>query len=443
MSTQSSITVQPVGRFDLAVELPGSKSLTNRALLLAALSEGTTQLHRVLLADDTRVMLAALSQLGFAVHINEREREVYVEGASGKIPASTASLFLGNAGTAMRFLTAALCQGQGVYTLDGIPRMRQRPIAQLVEPLNQLGAKVSYGGEPGYPPLRIEAGGMSGGAITLQPTLSSQYVSALLQAGPGMFNGIDLHFDGPVTSLPYVLMTTRLMEHFGVRVTVLNDGSGMIVMPGTYRARDYTIEPDASNASYFMVAAAIIPGSRCTIEGLGRHSLQGDVGFSRVLEKMGAGVEVNDESMTIHGADALHGLDVNLNAMPDMAQSLAVAALFAQGPTVIRDIGNLRVKETDRLAALRNELSKLGAQVRIEGDDLHIEHPTPGRLRPSSIATYDDHRMAMAFAVAGLRCEGVNILDPACVNKTFPEYWQYLDRLRQASKTAASGTISR
>lgn len=443
MSSSPSITVQPVGRFDLALELPGSKSLTNRALLLAALAEGTSQLSHVLLADDTRVMLDALVKLGFHIHMDEDARTVYIEGMGGRVPAARSDLFLGNAGTATRFLTAAVCLGHGTYTLDGVPRMRQRPIAQLVDPLNTLGAKVAYGGEAGFPPLHIHAAGLRGGAISLKPTLSSQYISALLQAGPYMFNGIDLHFDGPVTSLPYVLMTTRLMEQFGVRVTVLNDGSGMIVMPGAYRARQYAIEPDASNASYFLAAAAIGPGSRCTVKGLGRRSLQGDVAFAHVLQRMGAEVSMLDGSVTVTGTGGLHGLNVDLNAMPDMAQTLAVTALFAQGPTVIRNIGNLRVKETDRLAALQNELTKLGARVSIEGDDLTVEHPTPGRLTPASIATYDDHRMAMAFAVAGLRCEGVTILDPACVNKTFPEYWQYLDKIRQAVAGSVSDTIAR
>jgi 3-phosphoshikimate 1-carboxyvinyltransferase len=428
-----SLAIHPVGRFDVKLRLPGSKSLTNRALLLAALAAGRSRLSHLLLADDTRVMLEALAKLGFTLRVEEAAGTVEIQGHGGRIPAAAADLFLGNSGTTTRFLTAAACLGRGTFTLDGVPRMRQRPIAQLVEPLNALGGDIHYSGEPGFPPLRIEARGLTGGSLTLKPTLSSQYISALLQAGPYMFNGLDLYFDGPVTSLPYVLMTVRLMAVFGVRVTVLGDGAGMIVVPDAYAAREYEIEPDASNASYFLAAAALSPGSRCTLEGLGRRSLQGDVGFAQVLGQMGAEVTVRDESITVIGTDRLAGVDVDLNTMPDMAQTLAVAALFAEGPTVIRNIGNLRVKETDRLAALRTELGKLGATVRVEGDDLHVEMDRAGALRPAAVDTYDDHRMAMAFAVAGLRCPGVTIRDPACVNKTFPEFWKYLEKLRQGT----------
>ena len=432
MTTTQSLAIEPVGRFDVTLRPPGSKSLTNRALLLAALAEGRSRLWRALLADDTRVMIAGLAALGFELRVDESEHVIEIEGRSGQIPAASAELSLGNAGTAMRFLAAAVCLGRGTYTLDGVPRMRQRPIAQLVEPLNALGASVRYIDDPGFPPLRIEARGLIGGKLALKPTLSSQYISALLQAGPYMSNGLDLHFDGPVTSLPYVQMTVELMSLFGVRATVLGNGSGMMVRPGRYTGRDYAIEPDASNASYFLAAAAISPASRCTIQGLGRLSLQGDVQFAHVLGQMGAEVTMHERSITVIGPDRLVGIDADLNAMPDMAQTLAVTALFAEGPTVIRNIGNLRVKETDRLAALQKELTKLGADARIDGDDLHILHDRPGELSAAQIQTYDDHRMAMAFAVAGLRCPGVYIHDPGCVNKTFPEFWDYLERLRGA-----------
>lgn len=432
MSRIGSLSIQPIGRFDVDLHLPGSKSMTNRALLLAALTAGRSRLSHVLMADDTRVMIDALRRLGFSLDVDEAERVVDVEGRGGTIPAASADLHLGNAGTAMRFLTAAACLGQGDYTLDGIPRMRQRPIAQLVEPLRQLGADIDYADQEGFPPLRVHARGLRGGAITLKPTLSSQYISALLQAGPYMSDGLDLRFDGPITSLPYVLMTVGMMGKFGARVTVPDDASGMIVAPGAYQAHDYDIEPDASNAGYFLAAAAISPGSRVTIQGLGRGSLQGDVGFADVLGQMGADVTIREDSITVIGPARLSGIDVDLNAMPDVAQTLAVVALFAEGGTVIRNIGNLRVKETDRLAALEAELAKLGARVSVEGDDLRVGIDRPGDLRPAAIDTYDDHRMAMAFAVAGLRRPGITIRDPACVNKTFPEYWAYLDRLRDA-----------
>lgn len=433
MASSQSLAIQPAGRFAVTLRPPGSKSLTNRALLLAALAKGRSRLSHVLLADDSRVMLEAVRRLGFTLLFDEARRTVEIEGGAGRMPAAAADLFLGNAGTAFRFLTAACCLGDGPYLLDGVPRMRQRPIRQLVEPLRELGADIEYTGDDGFPPLRIRRGGFNGGTIAMPPTLSSQFISALLQVGPVCRDGITLNFDGLIISLPYVQMTLELMRHFGAEHTAAADWSSLAVNADGYRAIDYDIEPDASNASYFLAAAAVIPGATCTIEGLGNSSLQGDVGFAQVLGQMGADVEVHSDRITVTGPDRLDGIDVNLNHMPDMAQTLAVVALFADGGTVIRDIGNLRVKETDRLAALETELTKLGATPRIEGDDLYVEIDTPGKLKPAAIDTYDDHRMAMSFAVAGLRCEGIVINDPACVNKTFPDYWQYLDRLREAS----------
>ena len=435
MTSSQSLAIQPIGRFTATLRPPGSKSLTNRALLLAALARGRSRLSNVLLADDSRVMLDAVRKLGFRMSVDEAARVVEIDGAAGRIP-QPAELFLGNAGTAFRFLTAACCLGEGPYLLDGVPRMRQRPIGQLVEPLRQLGAEIDYLGERGFPPLRIRRGssrGFAGGTVNMPPTLSSQFISALLQVGPLCDHGITLNFDGPIISLPYVQMTLALMQRFGARCTAADDWSSIRVEPQPYIGGDYDIEPDASNASYFLAAAAITPGSTVTIEGLGRASLQGDVGFGQLLGQMGADVEILHDRIIVTGPDRLDGIDVNLNHMPDMAQTLAVVALFADGGTVMRDIGNLRVKETDRLAALQNELTKLGADPRIEGDDFYVDIKTPGKLRPAAIDTYDDHRMAMAFAIAGLRCEGVTINDPACVNKTFPDYWQYLERLREAS----------
>lgn len=427
-----SRTIQPVGAFDVTIaDLPGSKSLTNRALLLAALAEGESTLTNVLFSDDSRAMLEALGRLGFELRIDEPTRTVTVVGRGGAIPNKTAELMLGNAGTAMRFLTAACALGPGgcAYTLDGIARMRERPIGQLVDPLRVLGANIEYLGSDGYPPMRIGSG-FEGGSVQMPPTLSSQYISALLQAGAVAQRGIVLHFEGPIISRPYVEMTARLMERFGVVVARPDEEQLMGVEAGSrYVAADYPIEPDASNASYFLAAAAVVPGARCTVQGLGSDSLQGDVHFANLLGQMGADVEFHADRITVVGSESLDGIDVYLNDMPDMAQTLAVVALFARGGTVMRDIGNLRVKETDRLAALDTELTKLGATVKIDGDDLYVDIDTPGKLTPAAIDTYDDHRMAMAFAVAGLRCEGVTINDPTCVNKTFPEYFDYLARL--------------
>lgn len=423
---QDPLPIRPIAKFNASVRPPGSKSLTNRALLLAALAEGESHLTGVLFADDTRAMLKCLQDLGIQVTIDESNKSVTVVGTGGRMQADQADLFCGNAGTAYRFLTAACCLGSGEFTLDGILRMRERPIGQLVDPLRSLGADITYVGEDGFPPLKIAANGIAGGHFALKPTLSSQYISALLQIAPCTESGIEVTFEGPITSLPYVIMTLRLMERFGARFEADEDYRRIRVLPGGYQSQDYDIEPDASNASYFEAAAAIIPGSRCTIEGLDESSLQGDVRFADVLKRMGADVQWSQGSVTVTGGDRLSGIDIDLNDMPDMAQTLAVIAIYADGPTVIRNVGNLRVKETDRLEALATELTKLGVNARIDGDDLHIEPASP---KPADIDTYDDHRMAMSFAIAGLRFDGVRINDPKCVNKTFPEYFEYLTRL--------------
>ena len=436
-----SLSIEPITRFRATVRPPGSKSLTNRVLLLAALAEGESILRGPLLADDSRRMLDALERLGFAPQHVEEEDHIAIRGRGGTIPARTAELNLGNAGTAYRFLTAACCLGtsrdaarrEGQYILDGIERMRQRPIGQLVDPLRSIGGDVEYLGQSGFPPLRVKGSSLRDADLLMAPTLSSQYLSALLQIGPYCENGLTLRFDGPVTSRPYVEMTLATMEQFGGQVEVDPSFTRIHVKPGTYRGTEYDIEPDASNASYFLAAAAVIPGSRCTIEGLGKGSVQGDVGFADVLQQMGAGMLYGRDFITVIGppeGEALRGIDIDLNHMPDMAQTLAAVALFARGPTTIRNIGNLRVKETDRLAALRNELTKLGASVEVEGDDLYIE-PPDGPLKPAAIDTYNDHRMAMSFAVVGLRARGIVINDPACVEKTFPKFFEYLDLLRK------------
>lgn len=439
-----SIEIKPVQPFDLRMSPPGSKSLTNRALLLAALSDGAVELTGVLFADDTRRMIEALGALGFKLEVDEPGFRVVVHGRGGTIPAKNAELNLGNAGTAFRFLTAALCLGKGTYTLDGIPRMRERPIGELVDPLRELGADIEYLGKEGFPPLMIKADGkFGGGAVTLKPTLSSQFISALLMAGPCTERGVTITFDGEITSLPYIKMTLRMMQDFGVGAAWGGPRNNAVrVTHDTYKPGPYTIEPDASNASYFLAAAAAVPGSSCTVANLGSESVQGDAEFCDVLGLMGCGVVQRLYATTVSApADGiLRGIDVRMHRMPDMAQTLAVLALFAQGPTRIRKVGNLRVKETDRLAALETELTKLGAQVRIKGDDLLIEPPAGNELTPASVDTYDDHRMAMAFSVAGLASPPgtVTINDPACVNKTYPNYWEDLQKLHAAAEAAAS-----
>ncbi|MEM9883285.1 MAG: 3-phosphoshikimate 1-carboxyvinyltransferase [Planctomycetota bacterium] len=445
MSPRDPLPIEPAEAFDVTLRPPGSKSLTNRALVMAALARGTSKLTGVLLADDTRRMIEALRALGFRLKLDEDACRVTIKGGAGSVPRSSAELDLGNAGTAMRFLTAMLTLGLGEYTLDGIARMRQRPIGELVDPLNELGADIEYLGETGFPPLKViaEPPGPIGGLLEMAPTLSSQFISALLMIGPYLQQGLEIEFDGPVTSLPYVKMTLNLMKQFGAEFEA-DTGYRAINVPGLshgsggFRGYDYPVEPDASNASYFLAAAAVVPGSRCVIEGLGSRSLQGDAEFCDVLGRMGCGVDqrLDTTCVTAPADGKLRAVDVDLNDMPDMAQTLAVVALFADpgsGPTMIRNVGNLRVKETDRIAALENELAKFGAKVTTVGDDLTVHPPDDPGLHEVRVETYDDHRMAMAFAVAGLRRPNVTILDPRCVEKTFPDYFAFLDRLRGAA----------
>lgn len=428
-------TIEPVAPFRVTLRPPGSKSLTNRALLLAALADGESVIRRPLIADDTQRMLDALRALGFGVEMDDDGEAVRIAGTSGAIPAESAELHLGNAGTAMRPLTAACCLGRGVYRLDGVARMRQRPIGELVEPLNRIGGDVRYLGDQGFPPLEIRAHGLRGGEIEMRPTLSSQFITALAMAAPCCEHGLTVRFHGPITSRPYVDLTLGLMARFGVTATFTDAGTRLSIRSATYRPIDYTVEPDASNATYLLAAAAIVPGSACTIEGLGRRSLQGDAAFVRVLGQMGARIEQTDDATTVQADGPLRGIDVDLNPMPDAAMTLATIAVFARGPTTIRNIGNWRVKETDRMAAMHTELSKLGARVTIDGDDLTIEPPRQVR-EGVAIDTYDDHRMAMSFAILGLppASPGVTINDPRCVEKTFPDFFQYLGRLRGSGR---------
>lgn len=430
-----ALTIQPIAPFDATLRVPGSKSLTNRALLLAALADGPSRVIRPLLADDTHRMLEALPLLGIAVEHDTAGEVVTVHGKAGGIPATSASLMLGNAGTAMRPLTATVCLGHGTYTLDGVARMRQRPIGELVEPLRQLGADIRYLGNEGYPPLEVRGKGLVGGTIKMLPTQSSQFITALAIIAPYCRDGLTIQFDGPVTSQPYVAMTLGLMHRFGVTAAVGDNFTSIAIKPGKYRAMDYDVEPDASNATYFLAAAAAIPGSKCTIRGLGKGSLQGDVGFADVLAQMGAGLVFGSDFITIMSppkGKKLRGIEVDLNHMPDAAMTLATLALLADGDTVIRNVDNWRVKETDRMEAMRVELTKLGAEVEVDGPDIFITPPADGKITPAAIDTYDDHRMAMSFAVVGLAKPGVTINEPRCVEKTFPDFFDYLKRLGDA-----------
>lgn len=429
-----SLRLEPFSKpFDRTFAPPGSKSLTNRAMVLAALAEAPCTLTGALFADDTRVMIDSLRKLGFEVTTDENAKTITVAGRGPVIPADAADLFCGNSGTTIRFVTALCTLGRGTFTLDGIPRMRQRPIGPLVTMLRNLGARIEHTMEDGFPPLKIEADELPGGLVKYGSETSSQYLSAVLQVAPYAHHEVIIDLVGPQTSWPYVAMTMQLMDQFGVTCELVRDPKTqqpiqIIVPRDTYTAERYHIEPDASNATYFLGLAALHMGSKITIEGLGKKSLQGDVGFADVLHRMGAGLTFGADFITIMGTGELNGIDVDLSNMPDTAQTLAVVALFADGPTTIHGLHTLRVKETDRLAALQNELTKLGAEVEIEGDTLHI-HP-PEKLKVASIDTYDDHRMAMSFSLAGTKTAGVTINDPACVNKTYPHFFADLETFR-------------
>jgi 3-phosphoshikimate 1-carboxyvinyltransferase len=419
------LPIAPRGALDASVRVPGSKSLTNRALVAAALAEGESLLEGGLRSDDTAVMLDSLRALGCPIEAGgERWR---VAGCAGKLASPAGPLFTGNSGTTARFLTAAATLAAGPVVIDGSPRMRERPIADLVDALVALGARVRVLGERGCPPVRVEGGGIPGGRAEIDASRSSQYVSAVLLAAPFARDGVELAFrGGALVSRPYVELTLELMRAFGARAEWTAAG-GLRVPPGhPYRGRRYAIEPDASAAVYPLCAAAIA-GGRVRVAGFPPGSIQADLAILPILERMGCRVARRDDALEVEGPkDGLRGVDVDMNALPDAALALAVVALFAEGPTRIRNVANLRIKETDRLAALEQELCKLGATARSGKDFLEI---VPGPARPAAIDTYDDHRMAMAFALAGLRIPGVAIRDPGCVSKTWPEYFSMLERL--------------
>ena len=417
----------PVRPFRSAPRIAGSKSITNRALPLAALAHGKSVLTNVLFADDTLRMIESLEKLGFSLVVEKSACRVTIEGLGGRMTNTRAELFCGNSGTTIRFLTAICAATAGEYLLDGVERMRQRPIGELIEALRAIGASADYAGQRGFPPVRV-GGGLAGGISRFSASQSSQYISAILMAAPLARSPVVVELIGAVTSEPYVHMTLAMMAQFGVTCQISHGAENStsiraihIPNQGGYKAREYAIEPDASNASYFLAAAAICPDSQVTIRGLGRDSLQGDVLFADVLRQMGAEMMMESDAIHIRGCQNLTGLTVNMNAIPDMVQTLAVVALFAQGPTRIFNVGNLRVKETDRLAALETELTKLGAVVSTTSDSIVINPPK--KPHAGRISTYDDHRMAMAFAVASTRIAGMEIENPGCVAKTYPNFF--------------------
>lgn len=409
---------------NVSVRLPGSKSITNRALLIAALAEGETTLLDPLHSEDTFYMAEALRALGVEIE-QAASGDFIAQGAAGAFHATEQNLFAGNSGTTIRFLTAASCltPADSEVVLDGVARMRERPIRDLLGALLTLGVDATAINGHGCPPVRVRGGGMVGGSCRLRGDVSSQFLSALLLTAPYARSDVEIEIVGDLISKPYIDITQSVMREFGVEMR--NDGfKRLSVKAGQrYQARNYTIEADASNSSYFLAASAITNGT-VTLENLSPDSIQGDAHFIDVLETMGCDVTRSPRQITLRGPKVLHGITVDLEAMPDVAQTLAVVAAFADSSTRINGLASLRVKETDRLEAVACELPKLGVGVEQGRDYWVITPPAERNWRGDLIKTYDDHRMAMSFAVAGLRIPGVVIDDPGCVAKTFPDFWQ-------------------
>ena len=417
------LVLEPISRVNGEISLPGSKSLSNRILLLAALSRGATDVYNLLESDDTSRMIDSLRRLGVGLELSRNNTICRVQGLGGPFPAQQTELFLGNSGTTMRSICAALCLGEGEFSLTGEPRMYERPIEDLVDALRPMGADIEYLNKDGYPPLRIHARGIPGGRVSVRGNVSSQYLTAILLSAPLARQDMVIDVVGDLVSKPYIDMTVAVMRRFGA--TVESDGYRQYRVAGGqgYQSPGSAlVEGDASSATYFLAAGAIKGGS-VRVQGVGLSSVQGDVRLADVLEQMGAPVQRGEDWIEVGRGD-LRGVDLDLNHIPDAAMTVATAALFARGQTTIRNVGNWRVKETDRLAAMAAELRKVGAQVE-EGPD-YLKITPPERISSAAIDTYNDHRMAMSFSLAALGDAPITINDPQCVSKTFPDYFEQL-----------------
>ncbi|WP_239739472.1 3-phosphoshikimate 1-carboxyvinyltransferase [Proteus penneri] len=421
-----SLTLQPIAHIEGTINLPGSKSVSNRALLLAALAKGNTRLTNLLDSDDIRHMLNALKTLGVQYQLSNNNTVCDIEGLGGEFNThSPLELFLGNAGTAMRPLAAALSLGLHDIILTGEPRMKERPIGHLVDALRQGGASIDYLEQTGYPPIRLR-GGFKGGNVEVDGSVSSQFLTALLMTAPLAEQDTTITIKGELVSKPYIDITLALINTFGGKIE--NQDYQRFVIKGgqQYQSPEkYLVEGDASSASYFLAAAAI-KGGTVRVTGIGKNSLQGDIHFASVLEKMGAKVRWGDDYIECERG-ILKGIDMDMNTIPDAAMTIATTALFAEGETVIRNIYNWRVKETDRLAAMAAELQKVGAIVE-EGHD-YLKVIPPKQLTTADIETYNDHRIAMCFSLVALSDTPITILDPGCTAKTFPDYFEKLETL--------------
>ena len=422
-----TLIIQPIAKVEGVVHLPGSKSISNRALLLAALAKGTTRITNLLDSDDVSHMLNALTALGVQVSLSADKTVCDITGIAGVFQhQEPLELFLGNAGTAMRPLTAALAVSNVDVTLTGEPRMYERPIGHLVDALLQWDADIEYLQHKDYPPLRIRGKALAGGKISIDGSVSSQFLTAVLMTAPLLAGDSEIVISGELVSKPYIDITLALMARFGVEVKNNNYQSFVVKGNQQYQSPgDFLVEGDASSASYFLAAAAI-KGGTIKVTGIGKNAVQGDIHFADALEAMGATVDWGYDYISVT-RNQLKGIDRDYNAIPDAAMTIATTALFAQGPTAIRNVYNWRVKETDRLAAMATELRKVGAEVE-EGEDYILITP-PKQLKHASIATYNDHRMAMCFSLVALSDTAVTIEDPDCTRKTFPQYFEVFSTL--------------
>ncbi len=418
------IEIDCAGPLNATIQPPGSKSITNRALICAAMARGNSTLRGALDSEDTRVMIDSLRRLGIPVGADWQKHSVIVSGCGGDVDVKDAELFVGNSGTTIRFLVAMLATCHGRFRLDGVSRMRQRPIGDLLEALTQLGCDVRS--EPGNscPPVVVHGSGLRGGTAAIRGDISSQFLSGILMAAPYADSDVLLNVQGELVSQPYVHMTLGVMSAFGVRVDTSSLTHFGIAAPQRYRGRTFDIEPDASAASYFWGAAAVAGGT-VSVTGLNQRSLQGDVAFCERLQQMGCSVTYGSDEISVTGGP-LRGIETNMNAISDTVQTLAAVALFAEGPTTIIGVGHIRHKETDRIGDLGRELRKFGASVEELPDGLRI---IPGPYQGAEIETYNDHRMAMSLALVGLKIPGVIIRNPACTVKTYPQFFADLNKV--------------
>ncbi len=416
--------ITPLKRINTSISIPGSKSITNRVFVISSLAKGKSKILKPLYSDDTKYLINALNKVG--IKTTEQSGMVEVYGKAGEFDQYNDEIFIGNAGTTMRFLTSLLTMGKGTYTLTGEQRMKERPIRDLVNALNSFGAQITYAENLGFPPIKITASKLSGGKISIPGDKSSQYISSLLMIAPLLEKGLELKVIGDLVSKPYIDTTIKVMQDFGAKV--INENYSRFIIPGKtkYKSRKFVVQGDASSASYFMAACAITYGN-IEIENVGYECDQGDIEFAYLLKKMGADVTVKKNRTIIKSTGELHGIECDLNNTPDIAQTLCIVALFASSETVIKNIGNLRIKETDRISAMETELLKTGARVETGNDWIKIT-PVKG-YKPAIIDTYNDHRMAMSFALAGLKIPGIRIKNPKVVSKSFPDFWERFDKL--------------